>query len=227
MLSRFFKKSILKKILDYREQDLKRLESIFIFLRKISFPFNSNKKNYPWLCKDCNSSGSPIIGLAIMLTHKCNSGCAYCLRRVDKTRESPEINFDILKRLIISAHHFGCRAGGITGGEPFLYPRLKEAITLLGDLNWLVGIETNGKILTPEICDFLKQKLGNKLSFLVSLDSFCKKSHDFLRGEGSFDSAVTALKLIKAHDIRVESSAILTPQNFMAEKESFSMGAGI
>lgn len=219
MISRFLEKIIIKKVLDCRGQDFKRLKKVLVFLIKTSFFFDSDTKEYPRLSNGCNGGRRLINGLAIMLTHRCNVGCAYCLRSVDKTRESPEINFDTLRRIILSAHRFGCRACGITGGEPFLHPRLREVIILLGDLNWLVGIETNGKVLNPDVCDFLKQKLGNKLLISVSLDSFRKKSHDFFRGEGSFDSAVRAIKLIMAYDIRVETNAILTPQNFMTEKD--------
>lgn len=215
-----FLKKIIKKALNY---DKSNFGGFFSFLSR-EFPnFSFNDRNYFQLNNDQkdwrNLYRGPIMGLAIMLTHKCNLECSYCLRNTFETKENPEIDFKTIQKIIFSANRFGCRECGITGGEPLLYPKLKDVINILGDLGWFVGIETNGRILNSDDCSFFKERIGDKLMMSVSLDGFCRESHDYFRGKGSFDSAINAIKLIKARGIKLEVNAILTPKNFMTEKE--------
>lgn len=155
--------------------------------------------------------------LAIILTHKCNLNCAYCLRGAGSD-EKKEISYGTLKKIIVAAHRFGVRNTGITGGEAFLYSHWKELVKLLGELKWRVLWETNGVLVNEKILEFIKKKLGNNISFLVSLDSHKEKVHERLRGKGSFKKALKAIKLIKSHGFRFETNVVLTPLNMMNEK---------
>jgi len=155
--------------------------------------------------------------LVIILTNKCNLKCSYCLRNADSGGQ--EIDFEILKNIIFSANSVGCRNCTLTGGETLLYSKFKKLMNLLSSLGWFVHLETNGKILTHEICAFLEKKLRNNFTIFVSLDSRFKEIHDSLRGEGSFDSAILAIKTAKVHGINLETIAVLTPKNMMGLKE--------
>lgn len=217
MLSNFFDKIINKIVLNSNNSGL---ESFLGFLKKIFPIFSSEIEKYLTLIKTKSQSirnqsqpnqsysQGPIDNLSIILTHKCNLKCEYCLRDAGANKE--EISFPILERIILSAHRAGCRVCGITGGEAILHPKFNELINLISSLKWSVLLETNGKIFTSEICDFLKEKLFNGLSILVSLDSYTKEKHDIFRGSGSFDLAVKAIKIIKSRNIRLLTNAIIT-----------------
>jgi MoaA/NifB/PqqE/SkfB family radical SAM enzyme len=156
--------------------------------------------------------------LSIILTHRCNLNCAYCLRDAG-SNERREIPYGTLKKIIATAHRFGIRNVGITGGEAFLYSRWKELAELLGNLKWRVLWETNGRLINEKTLQFMKKCLENRVSFLVSLDSRKEKIHDELRGRGSFKKAVAAIKLIKSCGFRLETNIVLTPFNLMDEKD--------
>lgn len=155
--------------------------------------------------------------LSIILTHRCNLSCAYCLRDANPDCKS-EIPFSRLKKIILAAHRFGVRSAGITGGEPFLYPGWEKLIKLTGSLRWRVLWETNGVFVDEKRLQFLEHNLGKNISFLVSLDSQKEKIHDKLRGKGSFKKALRAIKLIKAYGFSLETNVVFTPFNLVDEK---------
>jgi len=156
--------------------------------------------------------------LTIILTHKCNLHCAYCLRDAGSNHRA-EIPFARLKKIIAIAHRFGIRNAGITGGEAFLYSHWKELIEFLGNLKWHILWETNGQLINETTLQFFKENLGNNITFLVSLDSSKEKIHDKLRGKGSFKKAVSGIKLIKSYNFYLETNVVLTPFNVMSEKD--------
>lgn len=195
------------------------IKKISTFMKKYLFVSNVSKKQY--LMKSCDNFLSIIKGnrpeknsleaLSMVLTRKCNLNCDYCLRDA-KVERAEEVEFRLLKDIILTAHHMGCRRCCLTGGEAFLYSKFNDLINLLGDLEWEALVETNGKILDSSKCIFLKEKLGNRLSMSVSLDSHRKEIHDSLRGKGSFDAAVKAINLIKGYSIKLETNTIITSQ---------------
>ncbi len=156
--------------------------------------------------------------LAIILTHRCNLSCAYCLRGANSSSRA-EIPYHTLKKIITTAHRFRIRNAGIPGGEPFLYSHWQELVKLLGPLKWRVFWETNGFFVNKKNLWFLKKNLGNNIAFLVSLDSHKEKIHDKLRGKGSFKKALKAIKLIKSYDFSLQTNVVLTSFNIMDEKD--------
>ena len=163
-------------------------------------------------------SKKPITELTIILTHKCNLACAYCLRNANFNWQL-EIPYRKLERIILSSHRLGCRQAGITGGEPFLYSSWPDLIELLGTLKWRVLWETNGLLINEKILQFIQKNLEGRFTFLVSLDSHKKEIHDKLRGKGSFEKAVSAIKLIKSFNFPLRANAIVTPLTMMTEKD--------
>jgi MoaA/NifB/PqqE/SkfB family radical SAM enzyme len=160
--------------------------------------------------------------LSLIVTEKCNSRCSYCLRKAGK--EQKEISFSILKNLILSAHRFGINHFSLTGGEFFIYPHWRETIKLIGILGGEVYIETNGAFLEEKSVGFLKKTLNNKITeILISLDSHKADIHDKFRGPGSFNKAVQAIKLLRKHDIFIQTNVLLTPLNFMKEKDILNL----
>lgn len=156
--------------------------------------------------------------LSIIVTEKCNSRCAYCLRNTNE--ESKEMPFPILKRIILSAHRFGIKQFNLTGGEFFIYPHWRKLIELIGALKSWASIETNGISLKRESVIFLRDILEGKISEVsISLDSYKPSIHDKFRGQGTFDKAIQAIKFLRHYDIFVQTNALLTPLNFMEEND--------
>lgn len=101
----------------------------------------------------------------------------------------------------------------IGGGEPFLREDLPEICNLFNAER--ITIPTNGW-LTGKILKAVKRLVvqgPEKINIIISLDGF-RKTHDSIRGEGSFDRAIMtfeALKKIKG--VRVAFSTVLSNRN--------------
>ncbi|MCP5108200.1 MAG: radical SAM protein [bacterium] len=103
----------------------------------------------------------------------------------------------------------------LTGGEPFLR---KELLLKLLDFfenspnfYWM-GILSNGILVDEEIAD--RMKPFKKLKEIqVSIDGADAGSHDSIRGEGSFDKAVNAVKLLKRKGFTVSIMFTLHKRN--------------
>lgn len=83
----------------------------------------------------------------------------------------------------------------LSGGEPLLHPNFAEVCELIRKLNRNVRLSTNG-ILIPEYIHTFKKHDGVQ----VSIDGD-EKTHDYIRGEGSYQKAVNALKLLDEYGI--------------------------
>ena len=68
--------------------------------------------------------------LIISLSDKCNLRCVYCKSEDDKCEEDLDdiLSLDDFKFLIKSFAEFGINKVKFVGGEPLLYPYLKELI---------------------------------------------------------------------------------------------------
>lgn len=103
----------------------------------------------------------------IHLTYNCNLGCEYCYNR-DKLNKGKEVlqiedwekvldKFEGEKKPIIT----------MTGGEPTLYPRFNEFVSLAYSRGFSLELLTNGTTL-HKLSDESIQKISN---YIISLDS--------------------------------------------------------
>lgn len=77
----------------------------------------------------------------------------------------------------------------ITGGEPFILPKLPDIIFRLKKAGYKVGVTTNGTVFWPEIADKV-ERIG------ISLDGD-EEYHDAYRGTGTFQKALKLFNAIK------------------------------
>lgn len=84
----------------------------------------------------------------------------------------------------------------LSGGEPLLHPNFIEACNIVRKLIGHVSLSTNG-ILIPQYIHTFQRNDGIQ----VSVDGD-EKAHDFIRGKGSYEKAVRALKLLDEYGIR-------------------------
>lgn len=84
----------------------------------------------------------------------------------------------------------------LSGGDPLLHPNFIAACNIVRKLNGHVAMSTNG-ILIPKYVHTFQKNDGIQ----VSVDGD-EKAHDFIRGKGSYEKAVRALKLLDEHKIR-------------------------
>jgi len=137
-------------------------------------------------------------------TESCNLRCAHCwvAPGYAESCASPEyvaqnannLSFDELKTVVDDALPLGLRGIKITGGEPFLHPRMIDYLRFFKSKGLSLSLETNGTLLDEERIKELKN-LGCATS--VSLDGATAEIHDRARGvAGSFDRTVRALEMM-------------------------------
>lgn len=83
----------------------------------------------------------------------------------------------------------------LSGGEPLLHPHFSDVCAILRDLNRPVTLSSNG-ILIPRFINLFRKNDGIQ----ISIDGN-RPVHDFIRGEGSYEHAVRAVKLLDENNI--------------------------
>ena len=84
----------------------------------------------------------------------------------------------------------------LSGGEPLLYSRFEQLCNLIREFQDRVILSTNGILIPEHIGVF-----GKEDGIQVSIDGDMP-THDSIRGTGSYDKAIEALKSLCEHGIR-------------------------
>jgi len=116
--------------------------------------------NFPWTKED-----NP--GAWIEVTDICNLNCPGCFRKNGYEGHRP---FDTIKKEIIQCKKMtNCKRISISGGEPLLYPQIKEVVRFIKEQNLDSIILTNGDYLTLETIRGLKEAGLNE--FFIHVDN--------------------------------------------------------
>ena len=155
------------------------------------------------------------------ITEKCNFRCNHCYH-ADYTSTN-ELNISeltlIADKIDSTLKKWGVDGTiSITGGEPFiikekLFPLLQQ-INALGTIKHF-DILTNGSLLDEAVLSKLKE-LKKLRRVQVSLEAGNQKLNDQIRGNGSFEKTLTAIRLLKQNGFQV---AVMMTVSHMNKKE--------
>lgn len=152
------------------------------------------------------------------ITERCNWRCKHCYQenystdemRIEKIEQILLQFVGLIKKWKLPREFARIQ---ITGGEPFLredFFIILEKIHAYSEyFSW--GIMSNGSLLTEEIVKRLKA-WGIEF-FQVSLEG-AQETNDEIRGEGSFQKVLKAIRLLSKEKIDIAVSLSLTKQNF-------------
>jgi len=124
----------------------------------------------------------------------CNLRCVHCYSNAGP--DQPRIGLSLRKiealcDELVDLQVFKIYLGG---GEPFAHRDILDIIQLAAQRSLAVTISTNGALLTERRLDALRRVPPALIQ--VSVDGACARTHDGIRGIGSFDKAVRALQLL-------------------------------
>jgi len=148
------------------------------------------------------------VHVVYVLTKRCNLRCRYCpIFETGNTQNTQELNtgqvIGILDKLIEN----GMRFCSFTGGEVLLRPDIGDIVRHVKKHRIECTLGTNG-ILLPAKFEDVKDIDG----ISISVDG-PREVHDGLRGEGSFEKAIEAVRFATGRGKRVDMTAVLRREN--------------
>lgn len=142
------------------------------------------------------------------ITEKCNLRCRHCYH--DKYSSENELSLDeliiVADKIEDTLRRWNKKGTlSITGGEPFvvqnkMFPLLNHIDTLQSVHHF--DILTNGWFINEKVLGQLKG-LEKLRRIQLSLEGSSPFINDQIRGDGSFDKTIAAIRLLKAHGIEV------------------------
>jgi len=144
--------------------------------------------------------------ISIVLTQKCTLKCAYCGEGGEGTNSKKAFhNIEILGDNIKKSLEMGVKKIRLTGGEPFLYPQLKELLKMLKDLkrsySFFLLLNTNGTVPTVENFIPLLKELETKV--VVHIDTVNEEKYIEITNGNKifFNTLIKNIKLLKENNL--------------------------
>lgn len=155
--------------------------------------------------------------LVLMLepTHRCNLECAGCDRiRLHHEQQYPDLSLSECVQSVLDSR---APVVTVTGGEPFLYPELKELLEELFRMKKYVYLCTNGVLAEHGIGQL---KPNPRLTLNFHLDGL-EKTHDAITGKpGTFEKAIQGIRAAKALGFRVSTNTSIYKNSDIHELEN-------
>jgi radical SAM protein with 4Fe4S-binding SPASM domain len=124
--------------------------------------------------------------LYVELTNNCNFGCDFCPSTIS-TRTSHNMEFHIFKKIIdeVAEEKITDKISLYLLGEPFLYPKIIDAVAYTKKKQLFVEITTNGALLNETL---LKKLIAVDLdSLIISFITIDKEEHKYRNSKISYD----------------------------------------
>jgi radical SAM protein with 4Fe4S-binding SPASM domain len=151
------------------------------------------------------------INCSLNITGRCNLRCLHCSASADMTYAKDMTTAQLLG-VLGTLDRLGICKVHISGGEPLTRSDFFQIMSALSEKQIPTTLFTNATLISPDIARRLKA-LGNILSVSTSLDGATARSHDVLRGVGSFDRATRGIRLLVEAGFRVHATCIINKAN--------------
>lgn len=158
------------------------------------------------------------LSLAYELSWLCNLACSYCDRHTPMPRE---LDRDQIFTALGEFVELGTRNVSLDGGEPLAHRNVDEIVKWLVERDVEVSMHTNG-ILVPRKLETIRKLSKVK----ISLDG-PKESHDAMRGEGAFDSALSGACAAQSAGVPVEFTCAVGRHNATSLEQLLEIAGGM
>jgi len=160
------------------------------------------------------------------LTNACNLRCKHCgLPDAGKPLED-ELTTEEAYQVVHDLADTGVKSLLFSGGEALAREKFVD-IAKYASKFFSVSLNTNGYLLK----EYARQLKDVKLTIQLSLDGSEAQTHDFLRGEGSFERALEGIEECKQLGMSVSISSVIHKSNYRKLPEmidlAFDLGAEV
>ncbi|HUU00747.1 MAG TPA: radical SAM protein [Myxococcota bacterium] len=156
-----------------------------------------------------------VVGWAV--TKRCNYRCRYC--RV--WEEDRELNTDQALGLIDEIADAGTMVLGLTGGEPLVREDLGRLISQATSRGLAVYLSSNGALVQERYSE-----IRDIRRLTISIEG-PEDINDSIRGPGSFDRAISAVRFAKSRSIPVRLATTINSANVHRIPEMLSLATGL
>ena len=147
-----------------------------------------------------NGSAPSLRYLELHLTRRCNLACRHCYLGPPRPEEIP---LEAALAIVREFEEMGGLRLLISGGEPLLYPHLREFIEETGKLKIRRVLLTNGTLITAGNAPWLGVE---EIQF--SLDGW-QRGHDMLRGADAFAGVMAGIRAARGEGIPVSIATMI------------------
>ncbi len=132
---------------------------------------------------DLAVSQNRLLSMEIELSLRCNFQCTYCYVPHDSYFDN-ELSLEEILDAVGQAKTLGAGKIILLGGEPSIYPHIREIIAFLGNQGLETEMFTNGTGITRE---FAQELFNNNVRMVLKMNSFDEARQDALAGKkGAF-----------------------------------------
>ena len=142
------------------------------------------------------------------ITNRCNLRCKMCDIPYGVIKE---LSTEQWKGVINDASRLGAQTIVFSGGEPLLREDIFELISFAKQNNLNACVTSNGYLIDDQAALSLSRSGVNVVN--ISIEG-TRETHDFLRGQGSFDQAVAALENLRKHKIESTVASTVSKYNY-------------
>lgn len=146
----------------------------------------------------------------IELTNRCNLACVHCID--SRHRTDGDMKIEIIEKILSNARAQGFDFLSLTGGEPTLHPEFETIIKMTAEAGYTFGFVSNGWNFT-KIYDKVLPFIDKSAGITFSLDGAGEKTHDRLRGKGSFRRLMKAVSICMVKDIQFAFHTLISSNN--------------
>lgn len=158
--------------------------------------------------------------VTFLQTIRCNLRCKHCCVADMNTINYKNMDIESAKLALKRCYEImdsGKKGVSFLGGEPFCGDHFIELLIYASDLGFNVGLSTNATLIDE---NFAKLAGERNFNVQISLDGIDKKTHESVRGIGTWNKAITAIKLLKKYHVDVQTNFVYHKGN-IDEIESY------
>jgi radical SAM protein with 4Fe4S-binding SPASM domain len=164
------------------------------------------------------------------LTFRCNLACTHCsVLSSPNVDTSTDLNTADCLQIVDQLAEMNADFVILSGGEALIRPDVLTILRALAERKIHVGLETNGLKAGEKAFIDLALELQEKklLTIAVSLDGGTAETHSVLRGPGSFERTVRAMRTMHKNGITFIIQCVLNRENFKTIPDLYDLALEI
>ncbi len=148
------------------------------------------------------------LAISLLLTYKCNLKCRHCLVGNFRYNKFNEMKLSEIENLAAQMEQYEVFKVALNGGEPLVRRDFREILKAFYGHKIPIEISTNGVELSKKMIELMNEY--NVVGYTLSIEGANAKTHDFIRGAGTFNKVLSAISIIKKYSTAFELNVEIT-----------------